>query len=228
MTKPRIAIVMDENTSADGRRYEAPKSAFLAIARAGGVPFGVPYLDEIVEPVCSDFDGLLTLGGRFAYPAEFYLPGMASRSPESERLEIERALVTRFLDMDKPILGICAGMQLLGCVNGCRMVPDLKAFNTDAGAHDGPDIIHTVSVAPDTLLAGLAGESALAVNSRHREAVVTVSDTVTVSAVAEDGVIEAIEIAGKTFALGVQWHQESFAESEHPGNGIFRGFVAAC
>jgi putative glutamine amidotransferase len=121
MRKPRIAVILDENTSGDGTRYEAAKGYFAGVRDAGGLPFGVPYLPEIVPVVLEEFDGLLSVGGRFAYPDEWYLPGEISRAPSSERLAIERAIVEGFLARDKPILGICAGMQMLACLNGCRL-----------------------------------------------------------------------------------------------------------
>jgi putative glutamine amidotransferase len=67
--KPRIAVILDENTSGDGRRYEASKGYFEGIAKAGGLPFGVPYFPEVVDVVLGDFDGVLSVGGRFAYPS---------------------------------------------------------------------------------------------------------------------------------------------------------------
>ena len=54
------------------------------------------------------------------------------------------------------------------------------------------------------------------------------SDKVRVAAVADDGVIEAIELRGCPFAIGLQWHQEAFAGTPHPGNAVFDAFVAAC
>ena len=61
--KPRIAVILDENTSGDASRYEASKGLFSAIRDAGGLPFGIPYLPEIVGPVVEEFDGLVCGGG---------------------------------------------------------------------------------------------------------------------------------------------------------------------
>lgn len=69
--KPRIAVILDENTSGGGRRNEASKGYFEGIANAGGLPFGVPYLAEMVDVVLSDFDGVLSVGGRFSYPSHW-------------------------------------------------------------------------------------------------------------------------------------------------------------
>ena len=62
--KPRIAIIMDENTSVDGTRYDTTKAYFVAIQRAGGLPFGIPYINEMIEPVVEEFDGFVSVGGR--------------------------------------------------------------------------------------------------------------------------------------------------------------------
>ena len=64
--RPRVAVILDENTSGDGRRYEAAKGYFRAIRDAGGLPFGVPYFPEVIGPVLSEFEAVLSVGGRFA------------------------------------------------------------------------------------------------------------------------------------------------------------------
>jgi putative glutamine amidotransferase len=146
MRKPRIAVILDENTSGDGTRYEAAKGYFRGIRDAGGLPFGIPYLPELVHPVLEEFDGLLSVGGRFAYPDDWYLPGEVSRAPKSERFAIERAIVEGYLARDKPVLGICAGMQMLACLNGCRLTPDLRAMMPEALEHDQRGQIHRVAL----------------------------------------------------------------------------------
>ena len=72
------------------------------------------------------------------------------------------------------------------------------------------------------------GATTLRVNSFHREAIVELGPRVRAVAHARDGVIEAVELDGAGFALGIQWHQELFAGTDHRGNRIFAGFAAAC
>lgn len=228
MGKPRIAVVLDENTSGGATRYEASKTYFQAIADVGGLPFGIPFLSEVVETVIRDFDGVMTAGGRFAYPDDWYLPGQVSKAPPSDRFDIERAIVEGFLNRDKPILGLCAGMQMIACLHGCRLSPDVLTLVANPLNHDERGAMHPVSIEPDTLLARLVGVSTLTVNTLHREAVAELGEAVRACAFAGDGVIEAIEIPGAGFALGLQWHQEAFALSDHPGNAVFRGLVDAC
>ncbi|MCW6511880.1 gamma-glutamyl-gamma-aminobutyrate hydrolase family protein [Lichenifustis flavocetrariae] len=227
MRSPRIAVLLDENTSGGGDRYEAAKGYFVGIADAGGLPFGIPYLPGIVGAVLDDFDGLPTAGGRFAYPEAWYLPGHVSPSPASDRLDVERALVQGFLDRDKPMLGICAGMQMLACIKGCLLTPDLRATMPDALEHDRRGASHAIEIAPGSRLAQVLGRGTLDVNTFHREAVARMAPGVTIGARASDGVVEAIELPGRRFAVGVQWHQERFACTDHAGNALFRGLVEA-
>jgi putative glutamine amidotransferase len=218
MSRPRIAVLMDENTSGGGTRYEAAKGYFHGLIAAGGAPFGVAYAPELVPEVLADFDGLLTCGGRFGIPADWYV-GAPYPAPATERPEVERLLVEGFLAARKPILGLCAGMQALACLNGCRMTSEVVG-------HDDRDLRHSIIVSPGSKLYERVGAT-LDVNSFHREAVVELAPGVTASAHAADGVIEAIELDGHPFALGLQWHQELLGP-DHPGQAIFAGFVDAC
>ncbi len=225
---PWIAVILDENTSGDGSRYEISKGCFMGVRDAGGIPFGVPYLPEIINIVVEEFDGLLCTGGRYAYPAEWYVGRQVSNAPFSERFAIEQAIIQSFIGRDKPVLGICAGMQLLAGVKGCRLWSSVREAVPNAIEHDKRGSLHRVSIAPETRLAGLVGQSDLLVNTSHFEAIGELSPSVVVSARSDDGVIEAIEVPSHSFALGLQWHQELFAGNDHPGNGIFRGLVDAC
>lgn len=224
--QPRIAVLLDENTSVDGSRYDTNKGYFVAVRRAGGSPFGIPYLADMVEEIVDDFHGFVAVGGRFAYPDGWYVNGTASPYPSSERLPVERALMEGFLARDKPVLGICAGMQMLACLHGCRLTPDVRTLGPGIREHDKRGVLHSVAIAPGSMLAGIAGES-LEVNSFHREAVAQTSDGVLASARSSDGVIEAIEVPSRRFAVGLQWHQEQLA-ADHDGSRIFRAFVDAC
>lgn len=225
--KPRIAVIMDENTSGDGTRYETAKTYFVAIQRAGGLPFGIPYIPEMVEPVVEEFDGFVSVGGSIRFPRGWYIAGEESRYPSSERLEVEQALMRGFLEREKPVLGICNGMQMLACLHGARMVHEIRKSGPHILPHDDRATMHTVKIVPGTMLSRILNTPLLEVNSRHQEAVVEASGPAVISARAPDGVIEAVEIPSRRFAIGVQWHPEAFATQDNPGNRLFSAFVQA-
>lgn len=226
-SRPRIAIILGENTSAGGTRYDMTKGYFNAVTRAGGLPFGIPYVAELVSLVADEFDGFISVGGRINFPQSWYVDGDASQFPFSNRLAVDQALMEGFLERDKPVLGICNGMQMLACLHGCRMVSDIRGTGANILQHDGDGVLHAAHITPDTMLSRMTGAESFKVNTFHREAVVELSDKVVASARAPDGVIEAIEVPAYRFAVGLQWHPEAMPAPEHPGHRVFEAFVEA-
>jgi putative glutamine amidotransferase len=216
MPRPRIAVLMDENTSSGGTRYEAHKGYFHRLIELGAAPFGVAYEPRLAGEVIATFDALLTAGGRFAYPAAWYA-GPALPGIDTTRLESETPLVHGFLAAGRPVLGMCAGMQTLACLHGAKLTPSVVG-------HD-QGIMHDVTVTPGSRLAALVGPG-ITVNSYHREAIAELAPGLVASAVSADGVIEAVELPRYRFAMGLQWHQE-LLPPDHPGQAVFGDFVDA-
>jgi putative glutamine amidotransferase len=225
--RPTIAVIMDENTSAGGDRYDISKRYFAAIDRAGGFPYGIPYVPDLVGQVVDEFDGFLSVGGRINFPKQWYVDGDQSRYPISDRLAVEIALMKGFLARDKPVLGVCNGMQMLGCLHGCRMVSDVHSSWSGAINHDRGNPLHEVTIQAGTRMADIFAAETFSVNTFHREAIVELSDSVVATARGLDGVVEAIEVPSLSFAMGVQWHPELFDPADHPGSRIFDAFVKA-
>ena len=133
-----------------------------------------------------------------------------------------------------PVFAICRGVQVLNVAAGGTLVQDIPSAVTTELSHsiDLPKnhIAHPVRVTPGSLLAASLGPAApldtCAVNSRHHQAVGRVAPQFVVSAVSEDGVVEAIERPASTFCVGVQWHPENFWRTGEFA-GLFGDFVAA-
>jgi putative glutamine amidotransferase len=217
--RPVIGVMMDENTSRGGQLYETSKAYFRAISLAGGLPVGLTY-----DPATPDFaeqtcHGLVVCGGRVRFPDHWYQAGRTSGSPPSERIDVEVALVPRWMATGRPYLGICHGMQVLAATHGAKLSPALRLDVPDALVHDTADACHPVSVVEGSLLHRLTGASVLTVNSLHSEAVMEISASLSVSARAPDGIIEAVEVIGHRFALGVQWHPERLADTGQSHTG---------
>ena len=214
--KPIIGIILDENTSQGG-----------AIEKAGGVALGLPYAPDSLDFAREQCAGLMSTGARIKFPSEWYVPGQESYAPQSDRFAIERALVETFLAEDRPYFGICNGMQMLGCLSGCRMSGDAKSYTDGSIAHDDRSTRHGLKVTPGTKLHAITGLDHLQVNSFHREALVEISNQIIVSGYSDDGLIEAIERPDRRFAMGVQWHPERLIDDTADADALFKAFVAA-
>lgn len=214
--RPVIGVMMDENTSRGGQLYETSKAYFRAISAAGGLPVGLAYDADTPAFAVQTCHGLVVCGGRVRFPDAWYQPGRTSGSPPSERIDVETDLLPRWMATGRPYLGICHGMQVLAAIHGAALSPALRDDVPGALVHDTPEARHAVSVVEGSLLHRLTGASTLSVNSLHSEAVMAVSDRLDISARAPDGIIEAVEVKGHPFALGVQWHPEKLAAGTGP------------
>lgn len=138
--------------------------------------------------------------------------------------EYDRFIYSYARELDKPILGICAGMQLIA-----RMNDNTVEKNDVELDHFKPadNYVHDINIVGGTLLEEIIGQNRIKVNSKHRYHV-TNSNNLTVGAYSEDGLIEALEDQERKFVLGVQWHPESMLEYDENANKIFDRFIKEC
>lgn len=211
-----------------------PSDYFRAVQDAGGIPMLLPLLESGQEAsdVLDRVDGLLLSGGVDMDPVHFGEDPhqrLGSISPERDASEL--ALIREALRRDMPVLGICRGHQVLAVAAGGTLIQDLPAQLPGTLKHqqEAPrwHPSHSVTARPGTRTAELLG-TAFRVNSFHHQAVRSVPADWVVSAVAPDGVIEAIEHPGSRFVLSVQWHPESFTGRHYHFKGLFEAFLAAC
>lgn len=228
--RPRIGITlgMDET----GRRYLLKRAYADAVLAAGGLPVLVPHGDGSVAALyLEQCDGLVLSGGHFDIPPERY--GETRRPScgrtQEARTDFEWGLCQAALASRLPLLGVCGGMQLMNVVRGGTLWQDLPA---DLGLrHEQPEPkdlpSHPVEIVAETLLARLVGAAPLPANTTHHQAVKAPGTGLLVSGRTADGVIEALELPGATFALGVQWHPESVVRHEPRHAAIYGGLVKA-
>ncbi|NLU43440.1 MAG: gamma-glutamyl-gamma-aminobutyrate hydrolase family protein, partial [Acholeplasmataceae bacterium] len=137
-------------------------------------------------------------------------------------------LIKIAMEMKKPILGICRGHQIINVVNGGNLYQDLSFIEGCYVKHNQGALsnvpTHTVKVEKDTKLNAILGDEVLT-NSFHHLAVKDVAPGFKASAVAKDGVIEAIEKEGEHFVMGIQWHPEMLAKENEKMLGIFKKLV---
>ncbi|HOJ76930.1 MAG TPA: gamma-glutamyl-gamma-aminobutyrate hydrolase family protein [Bacillota bacterium] len=204
----------------------------LAIVKNGGLPVLIPRMDEksLLEQYSIQLDGLLLSGGGDIDPALYQEQRIKSHrltnvDPEQDRFEI--ALFRYFLKEKKPILAICRGMQILNVGLGGTLYQDLSLMISKVGSHQSKylkkDLFHQVNFKEGTKIAKILGKTRI-VNSHHHQAVKKLGQGLIVSGHSTDGVVEAIELEGEPWVVGVQWHPErlttSYAMSE-----LFRVFL---
>lgn len=232
--KPIIGLTPYHNTEKD-EPYMRP--AYLkAIRNVGGIPVILPLEadHEDLRYLAGHVDGILFTGGPDVHP--FYFGEETQRfcgNVSIKRDSMELSLLKIAMDMKKPVLGICRGVQLLNIGLGGDIYQDINSqFKEDFPiAHTQPfgyDIpSHTVAVAEGTLLAKIAQCETIRVNSMHHQAVRNVAPGLVASGFAPGGLVEAIEMPGYPFLLGVQWHPEYLWEQDEAARRIFEMFVAA-
>ena len=231
MDRPVIALLLDyqqQGTFSSRPHYALRTAYFDAIWKAGGLPVAVPYIDGSVTGLFKLCDGLLTPGGNYPFPSTWY-GERADISPPHPRFQFECEITKAAFKADVPVLGICAGMQVMAGIHGATFYPDLHRETDTAIDHlnqrPAEETAHGISIDTTSQLHRILGTDKIHVNSAHKEAIKYVPDTITVSARATDGVIEAIEIPGSRFAIGVQWHPEFFINPDDTDFLIFKAFV---
>ena len=224
----RVVIAMPR-MSTDPEPTVAQSKYIESLARAGAGMRWVELSDP--EQAVQDAltcDGLLLPGGGDMDP-KFYgqarIP--ACGEPNLLRDAAEPLLLRAFLAADKPVLGICRGIQVMNAVLGGDLYQDIKPF--EHLPHNGHWAkVHTVTVRRGTLLSRILGQDTVLVNSQHHQAVNRVAPGFTLAALSEDGIVEAIEKPDARFCLGVQWHPEWLSDADPAMQGLFDAFVNAC
>ena len=224
----RVVIAMPR-MSTDPEPTVAQSKYIESLARAGAGMRWVELSDP--EQAVQDAltcDGLLLPGGGDMDP-KFYgqarIP--ACGEPNLLRDAAEPLLLRAFLAADKPVLGICRGIQVMNAVLGGDLYQDIKPFE-HLPHNDHWAKVHTVTVRRGTLLSRILGQDTVLVNSQHHQAVDWVAPGFTLAALSEDGIVEAIEKPDAGFCLGVQWHPEWLSDADPAMQSLFDAFVNAC
>ncbi len=234
--QPLVALIATRQTHPKrAPTYEIQQAYLDAILTAGGLPILLPTSLPInaLPELVNRFNGFVLSGGGDVDPA-LYSGHLDTtiHSIDPERDAFELALIPLVRATDKPLLAICRGMQVLNVALGGSLYEDIASALPAAQRHDWyPNyprdyLAHTVEVEPGSRLARILGTRKLRTNSLHHQAIRQPAPALEVVAHAEDGVIEAVELPEKRFAIGVQWHPECLPE-EPAMQRLFKAFVIA-
>lgn len=208
-----------------------------AIADHDGLPFLIPYFEDVdsryFRSCLKKYDGFLFCGGSDINPLlfdQYPSPHLGNTDYEFDRFQLD---FLRFLlhHSEKPVLGICKGMQILNLACGGTLYQDLSeypgAFNHNPYTYSRQDVVHLIRTKEHTMLSSLIGKQT-EINSFHHQAVKDPGPSLEVCAFSPDGIIEAIEGKNHPFLLGVQWHPECIYLSSRKAARIFTAFIQAC
>lgn len=238
LPRPVIGVLMDYEAkgSFSSRPHYALRLAYFdAIQKAGATPVAIPYLPDATEEFLDLVDGVVLPGGFYPFPEAFYGNTSAPTEEPHPRVAFEMAFAGRILARDIPLLGICAGMQVMATALGATIHRDVHNVYETSIDHlnekPAEEFAHPISIVPGTLLHRITGLDTMQVNTAHREGVNINPggdgiDGLVINARAPDGVIEGLEIISNRFALGVQWHPEFFLEPGNPHLALFEALAA--
>lgn len=205
-----------------------------AVLAAGGIPVILPNYEDIsvIPELAEGLDGLLLSGGNDIDPAVFGERATAHLGTVTPRRDAFELALARYVlkETGKPVLGICRGIQVLNVAMGGSLHIDLTEDGKQAhtlAMYPRSAVTHDVRIAENTRMERIMEGTAGRVNSFHHQAVKDLAEGFVVSAWSEpDGVVEAMELPGDRYVVGVQWHPEELVHRTESRN-LFTSFVDA-
>lgn len=230
--KPIIGIT----SNIDSTAHTLQNTYVQAVIAGGGIPFIIPTgVENDVQQITALLDGLIISGGGDMDPHLFNeepWPQLGNVTPERDSIELE--LVKHMLSLDKPILGICRGHQVLNVAFGGTLYQDITSqCITPLLQHEQKakrdHRSHAVHLVKGTILGSIANSEVIMVNSFHHQALKDVPLPLVISGKSSDGIIEAVESPNHNFVVGVQWHPEALMDNEDQVSfRLFSAYIKAC
>ncbi|MCM3744763.1 gamma-glutamyl-gamma-aminobutyrate hydrolase family protein [Sporosarcina luteola] len=230
--KPIIGIT----SNIDSTAHKLQNTYIQAVITGGGIPFIIPTgVESDVRQITKLLDGLIISGGGDMNPHLFNeepLPRLGNVTPERDKIELK--LAKHMLTLDKPILGICRGHQVLNVAFGGTLFQDIDSQCTNPILQHNQKAkreyqSHTVHIVKGTILESIAASDKIMVNSFHHQALKDVPSPLVVSGRASDGIVEAVESTVHHFVVGVQWHPEALMQNaDQVSKRLFEAYMKAC
>jgi putative glutamine amidotransferase len=200
-----------------------PRSYVDCVVKAGGIPVLLPSVGRD-SSILSAMDGLVIAGGADVEPARYGHELQEKTVTRPDRDTFEFALVQDAVDRGLPVLGVCRGLQVLNVAFGGTLTQHLPEV-VGHGEHQPAPAVYghnRIVLAEESRAGRILGREAKG-QCYHHQAVARLGADLRAVGWAADGTVEAVELPGGQFVLGVQWHPEQDIEDVR----LFSALVAA-
>lgn len=240
MSLPLIGIVPQLDTKTPMHHVRLFPEYQRSLEKAGGIGVMLPLTNnlEILNQIANSFDGFLFTGGQDLNPVlygEEKIENIDSIDTYStERDSYECLFYPIVKKLNKPILAICRGFQLINVIHGGTIMQDLPRESDKPGFilhpawNDKHQFFHDIIINPDSNFSKIMGQEKIIVNSYHHQGIKKLGNGLSIAGISPDGLVEAFEIDDLDFGLAVQWHPEVLFDYGIDDGKIFKAFLNSC
>lgn len=233
--KPLIGILSNITSHNEDKilgieRIFTSKTYVNAVEKSGGVPLIIPVNTdkENIKRQIQVVDGVIISGGVDVNPIlynEEPIKELGYINPDIDEFDI--IAIKTAIELNKPILGICRGLQVINVSLGGSLYQDISYANSFVKHfQDTKSYIatHQIEIDKDSILYEVLGEKAF-VNSYHHQSIKDLGEGLEIIAYSKDGIVEAVQSNSSNFILGVQWHPEMMADYDKKMMDLFKLFI---
>lgn len=231
--KPIIGLALS-NRVRPKKIYSVINNDYIkAVKKAGGIPILIPFSDNIenVKAYSNKIQGIIFTGGEDISPLSYNedpIKEVECIIEERDRFELE--LFKEVYKKKIPILGICRGLQLINIALGGSLYQDIYTQIPNCLGHSPKhtlrsNLYHSVKIEKDSKLFDIFKTQDLKVNSFHHQSVKKLGSDLKITALSNDGIVEAIESIKENFLVAVQWHPENLVEKHYEFLKLFEALV---
>ena len=218
--KPIIGIAISNRVKSK-KIYSVINNDYIkAVQKAGGIPILIPFSNNIenIKEYTHKIQGIIFTGGEDISPLVYNedpLKEVECIIEERDRFELE--LFKEVYEKQIPILAICRGLQLINIALGGNLYQDINFQIPNSYGHapkntSRHNLYHSVKIEKDSKLFDIFKTEDLKVNSFHHQSIKKLGNDLKITALSNDGIIEAIESTNEKFLVAVQWHPENLVE----------------
>jgi len=218
--KPIIGIAISNRVKSK-KIYSVINNDYIkAVQKAGGIPILIPFSNnmENIKEYTDKIQGIIFTGGEDISPLVYNedpLKEVECIIEERDRFELE--LFKEVYEKQIPILAICRGLQLINIALGGNLYQDINYQIPNSYGHapkntSRHNLYHSVKIKKDSKLFDIFKTEDLKVNSFHHQSIKKLGNDLKITALSNDGIIEAIESTNEKFLVAVQWHPENLVE----------------